>query len=30
LVIILIIYIIGGWKKSIYQLLAAWGEWANK
>ena len=30
LVIIVIIYIIGGWKKSIYQLLAAWGEWTNK
>ena len=30
LVIIVIIYIIDGWKKSIYQLLAVWEEWVSK
>jgi len=30
LVIIVIIYIIGGWKKLIYQSLAVWEEWAGK
>jgi len=30
LVIIVIIYIIGGWKKLIYLSLAAWEEWASK